>query len=217
MKVNEIFLSVQGEGMESGYLTIFLRLSGCNLRCFFCDTTYAYNEGEEISEEEIFKKIKSFGIKNLCISGGEPMLQGGVIPLIKKLLKENYKITIMTNGTRNLRNLPLEVVKIVDIKTPSSQKEGRKGEKLFLNKNLKYLTKKDEIKFVISTKEDFIWAMDFIEKEKLFDKVQTIHLSPCHGILNPQELIEWMKEKKAPMRLNLQIHKYIYGDNVRGK
>ncbi|MEW6066882.1 MAG: radical SAM protein [Nitrospirota bacterium] len=209
MKICEIFTSIQGESSYAGLPCTFIRLTGCNLRCSYCDTKYAYTNGKNLSEEEIINEIKHAGISLVEITGGEPLLQKEVFHLIKKLLDDDYKILIETNGSLSIRDIDKRAIIILDIKTPGSGM----NEKMDFS-NLERIKPKDEIKFVITNEADYKWARDLINKYKLTDKCHLL-LSPAYGVLLPENLAKWMIKDKIKARLNLQIHKYIFGAGKR--
>jgi 7-carboxy-7-deazaguanine synthase len=205
MLINEIFTSIQGESRFAGCLTVFVRLSGCNLACDFCDTAYAGNSGNEMDVRDIFAKIRKKRINNVCITGGEPMMQEKeACELMKMLAIEKFTVLLFTNGSLPLENVPSEVIKIIDIKIPE-----KGSETSFINDNFNYLYPHDEIKFVVRNRKDFYWACNFALKHEIFAKVAAASISPSHGVVSPRRIAEWIKEKKLPFRLNLQIHKYI--------
>lgn len=207
MKVCEIFSSIQGESSLAGIPMIFVRLTGCNLRCAYCDTKYAYYEGEELSIDEILKKVCSFPFKYVEITGGEPLLQDEVHELMNKLVK-THRVLIETNGSISIEKVNPEVKVIMDIKTPGSGMSERN-----YIENLRFLKETDEVKFVLTSRTDYEWAKDFIKKHEI--KTSEILFSPAYGILEPKELAKWIINDALPVRLNLQIHKYIFGD-IRG-
>lgn len=207
MKVCEIFSSIQGESSLAGIPMIFVRLTGCNLRCAYCDTKYAYYEGEELSIDEILKKVRSFPFKYVEITGGEPLLQDEVHELMNELIK-THRVLIETNGSISIEKVNPEVKVIMDIKTPGSGMSERN-----YIENLRFLKETDEVKFVLTSRTDYEWAKDFIKKHEI--KTSKILFSSAYGILNPAELAKWIINDALPVRLNLQIHKYIFGD-IRG-
>lgn len=210
MKVCEIFASIQGESTYAGLPCVFVRMTGCNLRCTYCDTTYAYEEGAEMSEDEIIESIKSYGIKLVEITGGEPLLQKYVLSLIERLLDDGFTVLLETNGSVSIKDVDKRAVIIMDIKTPKSGM----FEKMDLL-NLKYLKASDELKFVVSDREDYKWVKDFIRYYGLTDKCKIL-LSPVYDMLSPESLSKWIIEDRLPVRLNLQLHKYIYGPDKNG-
>lgn len=209
MKVCEIFASIQGESTYAGMPCVFVRMTGCNLRCSYCDTTYAYDEGKDMSEDEIIGFVKKYGIKLVEITGGEPLLQKDILSLTEKLLDDGFSVLIETNGSVSIKDIDKRAVIIIDIKTPKSGM----SDKMNLD-NLNLLKSGDELKFVITDREDYEWTKEFIKRYQLINKCKIL-LSPAFGILQPSELSQWMLADELPARLNLQIHKYIFGLNQR--
>lgn len=210
MKICEIFTSIQGESTYAGMPCTFIRMTGCNLRCSYCDTTYAYDEGEEITEDEIMSEVRHAGINLVEITGGEPLLQKGVYHLIERLLDEGYKVLVETNGSMSIKEIDRRAVVILDIKTPGSEM----SENMDLS-ILNDLKSTDEVKFVITNRTDYEWAKEIIYKYSLIDKCQIL-LSPAYSILSPEDLVKWMLGDRLKARLNLQIHKYIFGSERKG-
>lgn len=212
MKVNEIFLSLQGESTHAGLLCLFVRLTGCNLRCSWCDTTYSYDEGTFMTPDEIYNLIKTHKVSLVEFTGGEPWLQKDeLIPVMEKLISENYTILLETNGSIDLSDVPNGVIKIIDVKL------GGSGEgDTFCKLNLDYLTPKDELKFVISSNEDYHEVKKFIENNNLEGKVNLL-FSPVMGkSITPSEIAEYIVRDRLPVRFQLQLHKYIWNDE-RGR
>jgi len=210
MKVCEIFTSIQGESSYAGMPCTFIRLTGCNLRCTYCDTQYAYHEGSELSEEDIISKVRHAGINLVEITGGEPLLQKEVFHLIERLAEEGYKVLVETNGSLSIKDINRRAVVILDIKTPGSGMH----EEMDLS-NLDEIKSTDEVKFVITNRQDYEWAKEMIQKYSLSDKCQLL-MSPAYGMLPSKDLARWMLEDRFNARLNLQIHKYIFGSEKRG-
>jgi len=209
MELSEIFYSIQGESTFAGLPCIFIRLAGCNLRCVYCDTKYAYTKEFELSADEILEEIKKYSPISLVeVTGGEPLLQEDTYLLLDKLIKGKYQILLETNGSILLNRVPKEIIKIVDIKTPGSKMSDKMNWE-----NINYLNLKDEIKFVITDKKDFDWA---IEKVKNYNLLQyNVLFSPAYDMIEPEILAEWIKEEKIPVRMQLQLHKIIYNDKMR--
>jgi 7-carboxy-7-deazaguanine synthase len=205
MKICEIFTSIQGESSYAGLPCTFIRLTGCNLRCTYCDTTYSYDEGYERSEEEIMATVRDRRVKLVEITGGEPLLQEGVYPVIERLLDSGYTVLVETNGSMSIRKIDRRAVIILDIKTPGS---GMSGEMDF--SNLTQLKQSDEIKFVLTGRTDYEWAKEIISKYALGEKSHVL-LSPAFGNLSPEQLAGWILEDRLDVRLNLQLHTYIFG------
>ena len=210
IKINEIFYSIQGETTYTGHPTVFVRTTGCNLRCSYCDTKYSYYEGEFQSSEDIIKKIESFGASYVCITGGEPLLQKEVLPLMKTLCDQGYNVSLETSGSKSCRDVDPRVKIILDVKTPDS---GAKNS--FLMENLNFVNEKTEFKFVICTVEDFDWSENFCRQHDLFKKFVVLY-SPSYGQLSERSLAEKILEKKSSARLQLQLHKYIWSADQRG-
>ena len=210
MKVCEIFSSIQGESSYAGLPSVFVRVTGCNLRCLYCDTPYAYDEGREMSEDEIFDEVSRHGVRLVEITGGEPLLQKGVFPLIRRLLDDGFTLLLETNGSVSIKDVDKRAVIVIDIKTPKSGMFGNMD-----LENLGYLKQNDELKFVISDREDYEWVKNFIETYRLLDRCKIL-LSPAYRLLSPESLSRWMLHDRLPARLNLQLHKYIYGPEARG-
>lgn len=211
LRINEIFYSIQGEGSRSGEPCVFIRLTGCGLRCTYCDTEYAFYEGEDRSLESILNEARSFGCKLIELTGGEPLEQEGVYSLMKMLCDQGYEVMIETGGHIDISRTDIRVKRIVDLKTPSSSMEKRN-----FYKNIEYLKKTDEVKFVIGSREDYIWSKDKIELFGLPEKVGTILMSPVSDVLASGELAGWILEDKLPVRFQVQLHKIIWPGVERG-
>ncbi|MCP3940489.1 MAG: radical SAM protein [Desulfobacteraceae bacterium] len=207
----EIFYSLQGESTFTGLPCTFIRLAGCNLDCTWCDTLYAKNESTSMPIEKIIDQIKGFGCNLVEITGGEPLLQKETPNLISKLLDLNFQVLLETNGSQSIQNIDTRCIRILDIKCPSSNEPDS-----FLYENLQYLTKKDEIKFVLGSRQDYEFARTIIMK-KLSQRPKTrTHLSPVFGQITPESLAAWILEDKLPARLSLQQHKIIWNPDQRG-
>ncbi len=205
LKVNEIFHSIQGESVRAGFRSIFIRLMGCNLSCKYCDTEYAKNSGDIINIETIIDKVKSLGkTDHITITGGEPLIQNHSPELMKILINMGYSIQLETNGSINLKEVPEKTRKIVDIKTPSSGESSS-----FLMKNIQYLDRADELKFVISDIDDYEYSKEFIERN-LGDIETIINFSPVPGKISFAVIAEQIILDRLPVRLNLQQHKIIW-------
>jgi 7-carboxy-7-deazaguanine synthase len=210
VKVCEIFKSIQGESSYAGMPCLFIRLTGCNLRCSYCDTTYAYYEGRELSEDEIMSEVHRAGINLVEITGGEPLLQKEVFHIIKRLLDEGYKVLVETNGSVSIKDVDRRAVIILDMKTPGSGM----SEEMNLS-NLDTIKTSDEIKFVITGRMDYEWSKEIVHKYGLIKKCHLL-ISPASGILSPEDLARWMLEDRLEARLNLQLHKYIFDSKRKG-
>ena len=209
--VCEIFFSLQGESTYTGLPCVFIRLSGCNLNCSYCDTLYAKSESFPMDTSDILKKIKAYNCNLVEITGGEPLLQTSTPDLISKLIKNNYKVLLETNGSISIKNVSAKCVKIMDIKCPSSGESHNN-----LKANLKFLTSNDELKFVMGTKEDYEFAKTFLKKEKINVRPGKIHFSPVFGIIKPETLASWILKDNLAVRMSLQMHKTIWDKDKRG-
>jgi 7-carboxy-7-deazaguanine synthase len=205
MKINEIFYSIQGEGAHIGIPMCFVRFTGCNLRCEWCDTKYAFFEGTEMTVEEVMKEIRKHKTRWACITGGEPLLQKDVYALIYQLLKEEYNILIQTNGSISLIDIPCEDTIFInmDVKTPSSKMQDR-----LLDDNLEILGKKDSIKFVIADEEDYKYMKQFLKEHEIESEV----IVQPEGNKNYKELVEKVLKDRLNIRVLPQLHKLIWGD-----
>jgi 7-carboxy-7-deazaguanine synthase len=226
MQITEIYKSLQGESTYAGLTCVFVRLTGCNLRCTWCDSEYTFQGGRKMETGEVLDEVSrlSPGGGLVEITGGEPMLQEReVVPLMRMLLEEGYKILLETSGERPLERVPAEVVKIVDVKCPDSG-EGD----TFRCENLEVLSDRDEVKFVLSSRGDYEFAREFVIRHNLARRVNAVLFSPAfrkdatgardssHCLLDPQELAEWMVADNVPARLGLQLHKFIWDPAVKG-
>ena len=210
MKVNEIFFSIQGESTYAGLPFVFVRLSGCNLRCNYCDTEYVRDEGIEMTMDAVLEKLCKFPCKRVEITGGEPLLQDETFPFAELLLNAGYKVLLETNGSRLLKGLDREIVKVVDVKTPESGCGGS-----FLMENLKYLNPQDEVKFVIGGIEDYRWSKMFVEDNIPGNGVKVL-FSPVFGRFSSEELVSLILKDGLDVRFQLQLHKVVWEDGKRG-
>jgi 7-carboxy-7-deazaguanine synthase len=226
VQITEIYKSLQGESTYTGLPCVFVRLTGCNLRCWWCDSEYTFTGGRRMAIEEVLGEVNrlSPGGGLVEITGGEPMLQEReVVPLMERLLREGYGVLLETSGERPLQRVPAKVVKIVDVKCPDS------GEpETFCMDNLEALTSHDEVKFVLSSRADYEFARDFTLQHSLAQRVNAVLFSPAfrkdatgardssHCLLDPQELAEWMIAENVPARLGMQLHKFIWDPAVKG-
>ena len=210
IKINEIFHSIQGESSFSGLRTVFVRTSGCNLRCTYCDTTYAYYNGEKKTLDEIVGSVLEFSAKHVCVTGGEPLLQPEVHTLLTLLCDKGLTVSLETSGGISCSNVDRRVKKIIDVKTPDSG-EGSS----FCADNLMFADMSTEFKFVICSEADFDWSESFCLKNSLFEKSNVLY-SPSFGKVDEQWLAKKIIEKKSSARLQLQLHKYIWSPHTRG-
>jgi 7-carboxy-7-deazaguanine synthase len=210
LQVNEIFYSIQGESTFTGQPCVFVRLTGCNLRCRWCDTAYAFYEGEMLTVEQVLERVRAYKCPLVEITGGEPLLQDEVHSLIDRLLLEGYEVLIETGGSLDVGRLDPRVVKIVDLKAPGSGMD-----RLNNLDNLRYLDQKDQVKFVVADRRDYEWAKQMMAEHALAEKAQVL-LSPVFGELHPRELAEWILADRLPVRLQIQLHKYLWDPDQRG-
>lgn len=211
LTVNEIFFSIQGESSWMGLPCVFVRLTYCDLRCAWCDTEYAFYEGVDMTIKEIIEKIESYNCKLVEITGGEPLLQENSIDLMKQLCDENFTVLLETGGHRDISKVDSRVHIIMDIKCPGSKMSHKNRWE-----NIELLSKKDEVKFVIKDKNDYEWAKEIINKFDLNKKVGEILFSPVFGEIEPAKIAEWILEDKLSVRLQIQLHKYIWSPTARG-
>jgi len=212
LKVNKIFYSIQGESTYAGRPCVFVRLTGCNLRCSYCDTQYAYEEGGIMEVNHIFEQVDPFQCSLVEITGGEPLLQDDTPILIQSLLDDGYEVLMETNGSMDISRVDERCLKIVDIKCPSSGMIDKND-----LDNLSKMATGDELKFVLGTREDYEYAKKIVRHKKPDpEKINPVHFSPIFGDLDPKALSEWILEDHLDVRLHLQLHKYIWGPETRG-
>jgi 7-carboxy-7-deazaguanine synthase len=225
MQITEIYKSIQGESTHAGLPCVFVRLTGCNLRCSWCDSEYTFTGGHRMSMEEVLEEVEQLSPGGLVeITGGEPMLQEKeVVPLMQRLLDDGYTVLLETSGERRLDHVPRAVHKIVDVKCPNSGEPDT-----FHMENLEALSSADEIKFVLSDRTDYEFAKDFVARHDLARRVNAVLFSPAfakdarggrdtsHCLLDPRELAEWMLADNVPARLGLQLHKFIWDPALKG-
>jgi 7-carboxy-7-deazaguanine synthase len=211
LTVSEVFLSIQGESTHAGRPCVFVRLSGCDLRCAWCDTPYAFAEGEKRSVQSVVQQVVGYGCGLVEVTGGEPLLQKDVHPLMSALLSRGLTVLLETGGQASLEPVPEGVVRIVDIKCPASGEADRVDWG-----NLDRLRLRDEVKFVIGDRGDYEYARDVTRRFDLPARTAAVLYSPVHGVLSPAELAGWVLADLLPVRVQLQIHKYIWGADARG-
>ena len=210
LKINEIYFSIQGESSHAGRPCIFIRLTYCNLRCTYCDTEYAFHEGYVMEISEIMDKIKKWNCNLVEVTGGEPLFQDECIDLLNELKHLSYEVLLETGGSLPISDVPIEMIRIVDFKCPSSGM-GKKNLWSIVND----LQRHDEVKFVIGDREDFDWAREMINKYSL-NKKCTILFSPAFGEIEPYLIVEWILEENLPVRMQLQMHKQIWSPDEKG-
>ena len=221
--ISEIYLSVQGESTHTGLPCVFVRLTGCDLRCTYCDSAYAFKGGTKMTVEEVVRKTLELGCPLVEITGGEPLLQKSVLPLMTRLCNSGVTVLLETSGAHDISNVDPRVLRIVDFKCPSSGESDRNLPSIPLS-----LRETDEVKFVIGSREDFNWARDLVKRHALDRKVKSVLFSPVfktaaapgetkgHEGIDPQSLVKWILEEKLPVRFQLQIHKFIWEPTTKG-
>jgi 7-carboxy-7-deazaguanine synthase len=211
LTVNEIFYSIQGESTRAGEPCVFVRLTGCDLRCSWCDTEYAFYEGSKRSIDDVIAEVDRYGCDLVEVTGGEPLIQEDVYPLMTRLLEGGRTVMLETGGHRSIARVPKGVIRIVDVKCPGSGEEDKN-----CWDNLGALTKHDEVKFVIKDRRDYDYAVDVVRRYDLAARCRAILFAPVHGEMDPKSLSEWMLADRAPARLQLQLHKIVWPPNTRG-
>jgi 7-carboxy-7-deazaguanine synthase len=211
LTINEIFYSIQGESTYAGKPCVFVRLTGCDLRCSWCDTPYAFSEGQKMSVDAVLRQVDQYGSPLVEVTGGEPLLQEDVYPLMERLLESGRTVLLETGGQIDVSRVPLAVIKVMDVKCPASG-ESEKNEW----GNIDRLGSRDQVKFVIKDRGDYEFARNLVVRHALDRRCAAVLFSPVHDVLEPKALSEWILEDRLPVRLQLQIHKHIWGANVRG-
>lgn len=211
VRITEIFYSLQGETSTVGVPTVFVRLTGCPLRCGYCDTEYAFHGGEKFTIDQILNRVAGFGSSYVTVTGGEPLAQPVCLSLLRRLCDANYRVSLETSGALPIKDVDPRVAVILDIKTPGSGEVARN-----LWENLAELKSSDEIKFVICDRQDYDWARLQLDQHQLLDREWEILFSPSYSRLSGRSLAEWILEDKLPVRMQLQLHKQLWGD-VPGK
>lgn len=209
--VKEIYLSLQGESSHQGLLCAFVRLTGCHLRCSYCDTAFAFHGGKRLAVPEVVTRVRALGAPRVEVTGGEPLLQPGVYPLMQALLDAGLTVLLETSGAIDVRLVPPAVHKIVDLKAPSSGESDRNDLRV-----LEAMTARDELKFVLGTREDYLWAREQIARHRLEARPFGLLFSCVHGVLPPRTLAEWILSDRLPVRFQLQQHKFIWEPDARG-
>lgn len=211
MQVFEIFHSIQGESTYTGLPCTFVRLTGCNLRCTWCDTEYAFYGGQKMTVEQAMERVRSFGGRLVEVTGGEPLLQKDVYPLMERLLAEGYQVMLETSGERPIAEVPREVIKIVDVKCPDSSEGGT-----FHLPNLDHMAPHDQVKFLIASRRDYEFARDFAGQHDLIRRFAAVIFSPVWGQMDLAKLAEWILADRLEVRFGYQLHKAIWGAEARG-
>lgn len=210
LKINEIFHSIQGESSWAGFPTTFIRTSGCHLRCTYCDTTYAYHEGQMMGFSDILRQVEEYGARHVCLTGGEPLLQKNSLKLMEQLCDLGHFVSLETSGDLDSSPVDPRVLKIIDIKTPDSGEPGK-----FHQNNLHLAGPSTEFKFVICSEKDFVWAEEFSRNYNLYEKSIVLY-SPSFGKIDEKWLAKKILSEKSSARLQLQLHKYIWSSHTRG-
>lgn len=209
--IHEIYRSIQGETSFAGRPCVLVRLTGCNLRCRWCDTTQAFHGGKRMTRAEVLERALGFGTQLVLVTGGEPLLQPGALPLLRELCDAGRTVLLETSGERDISEVDPRVHRIVDLKAPGSGESARNR-----LENLPVLSARDQVKFVLAGREDYLWARELIVREQLATRVSDVLLSPVHGELAPDQLVAWTLEDALPVRVQLQLHKYIWGRDAQG-
>jgi len=206
VKLTEVFLSIQGEADAVGWPTVFVRLTGCPLRCQYCDTQYAFYGGEWHNVPDVVARVRAFGVARVCVTGGEPLAQKGCLALLRALCDAGCQVSLETSGALDIAPVDARVTRVVDLKTPGSGEVARNR-----MDNLALLRRHEQVKFVICDKQDFEWARDLVQRLQLHDKCMVL-FSPSAAQLPAMELAQWILDERLPVRLQVQLHKYLWGD-----
>jgi 7-carboxy-7-deazaguanine synthase len=210
LRINEIFHSLQGEADCVGFPTVFVRLTGCPLRCQYCDTEYAFHAGDWLDLEAILEKVRSFGASYVCVTGGEPLAQPNCLKLLARLCDAGYQVSLETSGALDVAAVDARVSRVIDVKTPASNEASRNR-----IENFQHLTARDQLKFVICSREDYDWSKAFLQEHRLGERCRIL-FSPSYNQLSPTLLAEWILADRLPVRFQMQLHKILWGD-VPGK
>ena len=206
LKITEIFLSLQGEARDAGWPTVFVRLTGCPLRCQYCDTAYAFYGGEWWEIDAILDEVAKHGVRHVCVTGGEPLSQKRCITLLNRLCDAGYEVSLETSGAIDIAEVDPRVSRVLDIKTPGSQEVHRN-----LWSNLQLLTPHDQVKFVICSREDYDWAKDIVAEHHLANACDVL-FSPSYTQVTPRELADWIVADRLPVKFQMQLHKILWGE-----
>jgi len=206
LRINEIFHSLQGEADAVGYPTVFVRLTGCPLRCQYCDTEYAFHAGEWFDLDTIVDKVRGYGARHVCVTGGEPLAQPNCLKLLERLCDQGFHVSLETSGALDIGAVDPRVSRVVDVKTPGSRESARNR-----IENFDLLTARDQLKFVICSREDYDWSKEFLRGHRLPERCRIL-FSPSYNEVPPTALAEWILEDRLPVRFQLQLHKILWGD-----
>ncbi len=207
LRITEIFFSLQGETRTAGLPTVFVRLTGCPLRCQYCDTAYAFSGGEILSLDAILEQVASYRPRYVCVTGGEPLAQPNCIPLLQRLCDAGYDVSLETSGALDVSAVDIRVSKVIDLKTPGSAEVARNR-----YENIEYLQPRDQVKFVICSREDYDWSVSKIIQYGLAERAGELLFSPSHQQVSGRELAEWVIADNLPVRMQLQLHKILWND-----
>ena len=205
-RITEIFYSLQGESRTVGLPTVFVRLTGCPLRCGYCDTEYAFYGGEKMAITDIVEQVAGYNPRYVCVTGGEPLAQPNCIPLLTAICDLGVEVSVETSGAMDITRVDPRVVKVMDLKTPGSGEESKNR-----YSNIELLRQQDQLKFVICNREDYDWARTKLDEYQLAERCEVL-FSPIHGELKPADLADWIVDDNLPVRMQLQLHKYLWGD-----
>ncbi|GAB6068722.1 7-carboxy-7-deazaguanine synthase QueE [Methylothermus subterraneus] len=206
LRVTEIFASLQGESRSQGWPTVFVRLTGCPLRCVWCDTAYAFHGGKRMSLAEILLQVEAFGLRHVTVTGGEPLAQRGCLELLAALTDRGFEVSLETSGALDISAVDERVIKVMDLKPPGSGEVGRNR-----LENLAFLSPKDQVKFVIADRNDYEWSKAMLKTHRLAERCEAL-FSPAAGRLEPRVLAEWILEDRLPVRFQVQLHKILWGE-----
>jgi 7-carboxy-7-deazaguanine synthase len=206
LRITEIFYSLQGETRTTGLPTVFIRLTGCPLRCHYCDTAYAFTGGEELTQTQVLAQVAEYQPAYITVTGGEPLAQKACLPLLTALCDQGYEVSLETSGAIDISHVDTRVSRVVDLKTPDSGE----ADKNYWD-NLKSMNENDQLKFVICSREDYDWAKTMLDVHDLANNCEVL-FSPVHGDIEPRQLADWILEDRLPVRFQLQLHKYLWND-----
>lgn len=210
LRITEIFFSLQGESRSVGWPTVFVRLTGCPLRCNYCDTAYAFSGGAWMTLDEVLAQVAGYGARHVCVTGGEPLAQRACLPLLTRLCDAGYAVSLETSGALDVAAVDPRVSRVMDLKTPGSGEAGKNR-----YENIATLTSQDQVKLVLCDRADYDWAREIIQRHDLAARCEVL-LSPCYGRLEPTQLAEWILADRLPVRFQLQLHKILWGE-AQGK
>jgi 7-carboxy-7-deazaguanine synthase len=206
LRINEIFHSLQGEADAVGYPTVFVRLTGCPLRCQYCDTEYAFHKGDWFDIDDIVEKVRGYGARHVCVTGGEPLAQPNCLKLLARLCDQGFAVSLETSGALDIAPVDVRVSRVIDVKTPGSREAARNRVA-----NFELLTPRDQLKFVICSREDYDWSKAYLQEHRL-SELSRILFSPSYNEVSAAELADWILADRLPVRFQLQLHKVLWGD-----